>query len=362
MALFWRPRTEVFLDRICISQEADLKTQAIFSLAGMLSRSDTMLILWDPTWTERLWCLFELAAFLKSKQSQKKVLVVRPTFLGPISIGVFVTVSAFVMPVTTAPVHTELTVIVPIAAVLLVGLVVAYPAVSTLRNYFRDLDVMKQQLQSISFDTTRSACCDQDHVSPTGTQLLCDRKIVKECVKIWFGSQQAFEDTVRSEVLDILKHDLTDNVFSIAWTMSVTSPVMLAFMDLSATFAQVEHLNGGELSIWPIWEHPSPALFLEGLVFWLLVIPAVKDPLILCCRIMRGKPASRCLEAIKNAFTLALIACPLCSIFFCYGLTRFVSNNAVHRAGAFAGSMIFLSLGHCLLTIPLKACLRQPGW
>ena len=355
VALFWRPRTEVFLDRICISQEADLKTQAIFSLAGMLSRSDTMLILWDPTWTERLWCLFELAAFLKSKQSQKKALVVRPTFLGPISIGVFLTVSACVMPVTTVPVHTELTVIVPIAAVLLVGLVVAYPAVSTLRNYFRDLDVMKQQLQSISFDTTRSACCDQDHVSPTGTQLLCDRKIVKECVKIWFGSQQAFEDTVRSEVLDILKHDLTDNVFSIAWTMSVTSPIMLAFVDLSMTFAQ--------LSGWSFWDHPATALFLEGLVFWLLVIPAVKDPLILCCRIMRGKPTSRCLEAIKNAFTLALIACPLCMVLLCYGLTRFVfSANAMHRAGAFAGSMIFLSLGHCLLTIPLKACLRQPGW
>ena len=54
--IFWRPRTAVFLDRICISQsDARLKTEAILSLAGLLNNSDRMLVLWDPTWTERLW-------------------------------------------------------------------------------------------------------------------------------------------------------------------------------------------------------------------------------------------------------------------------------------------------------------------
>ena len=49
----WRSPTKVFLDRLCISQKDDrLKAQAIFSLAGFLKRSDVMLILWDPTWTE----------------------------------------------------------------------------------------------------------------------------------------------------------------------------------------------------------------------------------------------------------------------------------------------------------------------
>ena len=326
-----------------------------------------MLILWDPTWAERLWCLFELAAFLKSKQIQKKILIVRPTFLGPISIGVFVDHFGWcgahhnrTSGHTTNRDRAHLS-----CSPTVVGWVVAFPAVTTLRNYFRDLDVMKQQLQSISFDATRSACCDQDHVSASGTILLCDRKIVKECVKIWFGSQQAFEDTVRSEVLDILKHDLTDNVFSIAWIIGVTSPIMLAFMDLSITFAQVKHLKDHvmEHMTWPFWQHPAVALFLEGLVLWLLVIPSLKDPWILCCRIMRGKPNSRCLEAIKNAFTLALLVCPPCIITFCYGLTRFMfPDDAMYRAGAFVASMIFLSLGHCLLTFLLKACLRRPGW
>ena len=49
----WRSPTKVFLDRLCISQKDDrLKAQAIFSLAGFLKKSDEMLILWDPTWTE----------------------------------------------------------------------------------------------------------------------------------------------------------------------------------------------------------------------------------------------------------------------------------------------------------------------
>ncbi|CAL1140185.1 unnamed protein product [Cladocopium goreaui] len=112
VTIFWRPQTEVFLDRICISQVGNLKGQAIFSLAGMLQKSDKLLILWDPTWTERLWCRFELAAFLQSKKATP-----------------------------------------------------------------------------------------------------CDRKILKECVKIWFGSEQAFEDTVRSEILEILNHDLNEKVF-----------------------------------------------------------------------------------------------------------------------------------------------------
>ena len=50
----WRSQKGVFLDRICICQnDEDLKTEAILSLAGLLKNSDRMLILWDPTWTER---------------------------------------------------------------------------------------------------------------------------------------------------------------------------------------------------------------------------------------------------------------------------------------------------------------------
>ena len=82
--LLWRSQNKIFLDRICINQQDnDLKAQAIFSLAGLLKRSDVVLILWDLTWRERLWCLFELAALSKSKKaaSRKQALIINAGFL-----------------------------------------------------------------------------------------------------------------------------------------------------------------------------------------------------------------------------------------------------------------------------------------
>ena len=207
--LLWRSHTKVFFDRLCISQENPvLKAQAIFSLAGLLKNSDVMLILWDPTWTAGLWCLFELAAFLKSKATiaGKQALVVRPIFLGPISIAMFLASFAIALTLTTASFPDGmLGMIFVLGPPLLIGMVVAYPTVMTIRSYFRDLDIMKEQLLNISVDATRSSCCDQNnHLSPSGVPMPCDRKVVKECVKVWFGSQEAFEHAVRSEVLDIL--------------------------------------------------------------------------------------------------------------------------------------------------------------
>ena len=101
VVIFWRPQTPVFLDRICISQtDSDLKVHAVFSLSGLLRKTDTLLILWDPTWTERLWCLFELAAFLQSKKNGKQALKIRPIFLGPVSILGFVTFFVALLPGT----------------------------------------------------------------------------------------------------------------------------------------------------------------------------------------------------------------------------------------------------------------------
>ena len=67
----------MFLDRICINQaNKNMKTEAILSLAGLLRKSDTMLILWDPSWTTRLWCLF-LGRLMEKKPAIVSRLVYR---------------------------------------------------------------------------------------------------------------------------------------------------------------------------------------------------------------------------------------------------------------------------------------------
>ena len=231
--LFWRPQDRVFLDKKCIHEkDLTLKTQAIFSLAGLLKKSDLMLILWDPTWTERMWCLFELAAFLKSRKAQttKQELIIRPVLLGPVSIAMFITSSVVMLPLTFlgGAVSGGIMTYAPLVSLIFLGgLVTIYMFVGTLRRYFHDLETMKQQLKVISFDRAQSTCCEQNHVNESGNPYLCDRLLVKKCINVWFGSQEAFEETVRSEVLDIVSRDLTHGVFtSKSWVLGVTVPIL----------------------------------------------------------------------------------------------------------------------------------------
>lgn len=185
--LLWRSRSRIFMDRICVHQtDSSLKNHAIWSLAGLLRKSDRLLILWDPTWTERLWCLFELAAFLKSKEDVNKEVIIRPIFWGPASVASFVMMSVAMSPITVFSAKGGLTPMLLMAgAILLCCLVFFYLVVTTLRSYFRDLDVLEQQLLSISFDAIRSTCCDRNHINESGQRMPCDRLVIKECVTGW---------------------------------------------------------------------------------------------------------------------------------------------------------------------------------
>ena len=82
---------------------------------------------------ERLWCVFELAAFLKSKKmtSGKKTLIVRPLFLGPISIAIFALCFVVGLPLTTVSfANYTIDMVLVMTPGLLAGLVVAYPTVA----------------------------------------------------------------------------------------------------------------------------------------------------------------------------------------------------------------------------------------
>ena len=280
--------------------------------------------------------------------------------MGPLSIAVFLTFAAVAMAIATVPIRDEDKHFAQLlSAIVFCGFVVAVPTASTIRSYFRDLDTMKLQLSSISVDSTRSSCCDRHHVRASGGRMFCDRKIVKECVKIWFGSELSFEDTVRAEVLDILNRNLTQKVFSTPWALGVTSPIMLAFMDVSASWAQ---------HYWVPWEHPAIALLLEGLVIWFIFVPANKDLLILLLRLGRRRPRSTCLELLKNLSVLAAAAVPVLVLAVAYGLSRFTGHIffgaeiAAVQAVGFACCTLLISLCNFLAGLGLKALLRRPGW
>ncbi|CAL1135791.1 unnamed protein product [Cladocopium goreaui] len=353
--ILWRPQSRVFLDRICISQtDVALKTQAIFSLAGLLKKSDSMLILWDPSWTERLWCLFELAAFLQSKKDLKKELIIRPTFLGPVHIAVFLTCVAGMIPLTMAPMDVNsgpTSLVVPSIFVCASGFAAFYVAMSTLRRYFRDLDIMKQQLLSISFDTARSSCCDTNHVAESGAPVFCDRRIVKECVNVWFGSEEAFENILRSEILAILTHDLTERIFSTKSSLAMFMPLMWGLMDISASEWQLPAKE--------FWQRSALAFLLHGLSIWLVFMPMLKDVLILVGKLTRRRPKSQCLEVMKNFLSSCTLIVPCAIVMATYAFSFSLTTLLpIERAAVFLGCILCYSMVTWCLTIAIKAALK----
>ncbi|KAF4754343.1 hypothetical protein FOZ62_025848, partial [Perkinsus olseni] len=74
--LFKHRNTMVFLDICCIPQKDPVaKLYGISKLAEYLRASDKLLILWSPDYLDRLWCVYELAVFLRTHDKKDVVLV-----------------------------------------------------------------------------------------------------------------------------------------------------------------------------------------------------------------------------------------------------------------------------------------------
>ena len=77
---FWRCRFSIFLDVICIDQKDETrKAKGIISMGAILKSSDSILVLWDSSYSSRLWCVWEPwmneACFLKDFQELEVTVV-----------------------------------------------------------------------------------------------------------------------------------------------------------------------------------------------------------------------------------------------------------------------------------------------
>ena len=150
--------------------------------------------------------------------------------------------------------------------IFLMGSLAGLFMVSVLRGYFRSLALLEQQLNSVNFDKTRSHCCEVNHREGQET-ILCDRRIVKACVSKWFGSEKAFEECIRSEVMQAVMSDLQYQVFTRSGILLVTCPLMWGCLDVAVSWACI-----GE------WSR-AVQIALDGLSNWLLVTPIIAEPL-----------------------------------------------------------------------------------
>ncbi|CAJ1409755.1 unnamed protein product, partial [Effrenium voratum] len=244
---FWRPKKRVFLDRACISQADDeMKAEAICSLGGLLNKSDSMLVLWDATLTERLWCVFELAAFLKSTKTHPRPLMICPTLAGPCAFVGFWIVAGVFVPIAVSPLrHAPLTARVPVmvGAVLVAGCGAAH----VFRGLCRSVEVMQKQLLSLKVAETKCTCCTVHHLLG-GQRLLCDRQVICECMTRWFGSVVDFEQCIRTEVADVVSEKLDRAAFGDTLGIGMAAPAFWAILDILST--PVLAGEGIELVLW----------------------------------------------------------------------------------------------------------------
>lgn len=186
--------------------------------------------------------------------------------------------------------------------------------------------------------------------------MLCDRKIVKECVNVWFGSQEGFEETVRSEILEILSFDLAKRVLTTRSTLAMFIPFMWAFMDLGVSeWNDTKHREY-------LWQTKGPCFFLDGLSLWLLFMPRLKDVWIVIAELTQTRPKNLCLEVIKNILASLTLLLP-CAIVIPTWLASFILETwsffeyefPLARAGIYLGCMLFYSMFLWCLALGLRA-------
>ncbi|CAE7413407.1 Rai14 [Symbiodinium sp. CCMP2592] len=299
--LFWQPKQLIFLDRVCISQsDPGLQAEGLLSLGAILKSSDSMLVLWDPSWARRLWCVFELAAFIRSRPAGcKPHVVMRPTILGfaILAFG-FSGVLGALCYYSLFHVFPGIPIYFIMLIALLPGAVVFFLIANLARAYCRSVTTMCHQIGEFRIATAESYCCATDHTSESGEPMICDREVIQQCIRIWFGSVEAFERRVQNEVCDLLSHQLAYHMISY-WRLSEATPIIFWILLDQAAERLYSGLQEGDSG-------PGFGVYhlIRGIIYWLAVVPFLFRVLLRVTWMLQAQPACRLLDWFLSSLIL----------------------------------------------------------
>lgn len=185
-------KTTLFLDKVCIHQrDPQAKILGIKSIGAILAHSDSMLVTWDKTYFDRLWCTYEMSAFRKANPEGRIIVL-------PIGLGAFV--AAYFAATLVADLITTVTLhyvgwsrgdnlftlnFYATSASLHYPLFVMMSRLFLV--YMQDLKSLKQKLEQFSVRDAKCFCCTCGHIHPdTGETLPCDRLIVYGSIEHWW--------------------------------------------------------------------------------------------------------------------------------------------------------------------------------
>ncbi|CAE7356662.1 unnamed protein product [Symbiodinium natans] len=281
--LLYRRSKLVFFDIGCIHQrDGALKIRGLLSLGAVLKSSKSLQVLWHRTFVTRLWCLFEIGAFLHIRQEEKRPLAVCPPLLGPGALGFHVCASLFVCAVLFLVQLRQIA----MSGLILVGCLFFLSFtmfVHAMRAYCRDIDTMQRQLMEFSVSSATSHCCESsscaNHVS------ICDREVILQCIVAWFGSVENFEIHVRSDVRVSMAGQLANGAFLYHRILSATTPLFWFYFDVTISVKDHRKL---------------PSLF-RSLALWLAALPCLVKLMLHLSYRLRTKRGSVCADCLVSA-------------------------------------------------------------
>eukprot|EP00401_Gymnodinium_catenatum_P006750 CAMPEP_0117486754 /NCGR_PEP_ID=MMETSP0784-20121206/15640_1 /TAXON_ID=39447 /ORGANISM="" /LENGTH=550 /DNA_ID=CAMNT_0005281375 /DNA_START=66 /DNA_END=1718 /DNA_ORIENTATION=+ len=272
----------IFLDQVCIHQvDAEMKQKGILSLGYFLSNSQALMILWTPKYLSRLWCVYELAAYVAFREDAR--IVFHPVFMEVLVAVMFcahwLLILFFpILSVTQEPSWRIMAV--ALVCTVMACLLVAMPF---LRVLVREQDELAAQLAS--FDCATAEC-----------SLERDRKFIIRRINQWYGSAEEFNAAVRGE----LRLRITDTVQGARVKYSAAAaasfPILCYFLDFMA---------GLILAGVPPLGLASYALCALGCS---LMVSPLTSPLLYCLADAFGhKRRSMMVEAAVNVATTVLL-------------------------------------------------------
>mmetsp|Transcript_72103 Transcript_72103/g.168942 ORF Transcript_72103/g.168942 Transcript_72103/m.168942 type:complete len:530 (+) Transcript_72103:51-1640(+) len=292
----WPHSDKVFLDVCCIHQgDQHMKAEGILSMGGILRRSNRLLVLWDVTYAERLWCVFELAAFMRASSGSRNV-VVRPTLLGTCALSIFCAVLIMVMILAVMISHNRegpeyLAVIGPLL------LLILFPAAATFRAYFQSVETLSEQLKEFRVNNTKCHCCSVNHVDKSGNAIpFCDREVVLRCIRNWFGSEEAFEEEAKTMLSAAIPTQLGQTLFPYPLLLVATMPLLWIMLDLA-----IENILFMKLDMWWLF------WLISGVGWWMGSFPFFLASFFYAARCMRQPRGYRVLDWLANLLVISSI-------------------------------------------------------
>ncbi|CAK9014805.1 unnamed protein product [Durusdinium trenchii] len=299
--IFWRSHRLVFVDRMCINQfDGRMKAEGIMNIGAMLKASKSLLVVWDESYADRLWCIFELAAFLKAhpevSSGKSRILQVKPLMLGFTVCNLCVCVF---LAGTFGVLNPAEDLMVIWSLLLLFMLFEGLSLSHTVRGYYRSLEASNRKLQQFELRHSFCWCCSVNHLNPASGQPIqvCDREIVRQCVTSWFGSEQEFDHSVRSVVAHALKQQLGCDAFPYTWMLGSTTPLLWPLFDFVASYQGAEKMR-----------YLAPSWAIRILAYWLWGIPFPATVGLFAARCLREKGQSRFRDFLKTLLVIIIAA------------------------------------------------------